>query len=81
MNSEKRKKTERKDQVSHPQKICKVAITGLEKVATSFIPTHSRPVTTKTRKAAQGSTTTSSHGISWRAKIHGRLSCPPKNMA
>jgi hypothetical protein len=49
--------------------------------ATSFIPTQSRPVTTKTRKEAHGSTTTSSHGISWRAKIHGRLSGPPKNKA
>jgi hypothetical protein len=52
-----------------------------EKPATSFIPTQSKPVTTKTGKEAQGSTTTSSHGISWRAKIHGRLSGPPKNKA
>jgi hypothetical protein len=52
-----------------------------KKPATSFIPTQSRPVTSKTRKEAQGPTTTSSHGISWRAKIHGRLSGPPKNKA
>jgi hypothetical protein len=58
-----------------------ITIAGSEKVATSLMPMHSRPVTRKTRNAAQGSTTTSSHGISWRAKIQGRLSDPPKNKA